>query len=58
MQTACTMNLSGHGKSGKSYKESELPITCHPEFISGSQTMRGKEIPKQVRNDRLEGIFE
>ena len=25
---------------------------CHPEFISGSQTMPGQEIPKQVRDDR------
>ena len=24
----------------------------HPEFISGSQTMPGKEILKQVQNDR------
>src|SRR3990172_7001952 len=28
------------------------PPVCHPEFISGSQTMPGKEIPKQVRDDR------
>ena len=27
---------------------------CHPELVSGSQTL---EIPKQVRNDSLEGIF-
>jgi len=25
---------------------------CHPEFISGSQTMSGREIPKQVRDDK------
>src|SRR4030066_1510528 len=25
---------------------------CHPEFISGSQTMPRQEIPKQVRDDR------
>ncbi len=25
--------------------------TCHPEFISGSQMMQSKEIPKQVRDD-------
>src|SRR3972149_740223 len=25
---------------------------CHPEFISGSQTMPGKEILKRVQNDR------
>ena len=55
MQRGCTTNLSGHGKSGKSYKESELPITCHPEFISGSQTMLRSEIPKQVRDDREAG---
>src|SRR3989304_1377524 len=24
---------------------------CHPEFISGSQTLPGQEIPKQVRDD-------
>src|SRR3972149_8106739 len=29
---------------------------CHPEFISGSQTMQDQEIPKQVRDDR-EAIF-
>ena len=29
---------------------------CHPEFISGSQTMSGQEIPKQVRDDR-ESVF-
>ncbi|HCN20030.1 MAG TPA: hypothetical protein DIS73_07100, partial [Planctomycetia bacterium] len=27
---------------------------CHPEFISGSQTMHGQEIPKQVRDDRTQ----
>ena len=44
---------------------------CHPEFISGSQTMSGQEIPKQVRDDckckentiisvqsELDGLFE
>src|SRR4030066_792413 len=25
---------------------------CHPEFISGSQTMQDQEIPKRVRDDR------
>src|SRR3990170_2361308 len=25
---------------------------CHPELVSGSQTMQGQEIPKQVRDDR------
>ena len=29
-----------------------LPVSkCHPEFISGSQTMPDQEIPKQVRDD-------
>ena len=28
------------------------PPVCHPEFISGSQTMPGEEIPKQGRDDR------
>ena len=32
-------------------KDDENPV-CHPEFISGSQTMLGNEIPKQVRDDR------
>src|SRR3990172_4690886 len=32
-------------------KEHENAV-CHPEFISGSQTMSGQEIPKQVRDDR------
>src|SRR3972149_5797178 len=31
-------------------KDDETPV-CHPEFISGSQTMPGQEIPKQVRDD-------
>jgi len=31
-------------------------IMCHPEFISGSQTMPGQEIPKQVRDDRVDGV--
>ena len=25
---------------------------CHPEFISGSHTVQGQEIPKRVRDDR------
>src|SRR3989304_1406390 len=29
----------------------------HPELVSGSQTVPGKEIPKQVRNDKLERDF-
>src|SRR4030067_1017915 len=32
------------------------PPVCHPEFISGSQTMPGEEIPKQVRDDRGMGF--
>ena len=28
---------------------------CHPELVSGSQTMPGQEIPKQVRDDRYGG---
>src|SRR3989304_8932363 len=32
-------------------KAHENPV-CHPEFISGSKTMSGHEIPKQVRDDR------
>ena len=28
---------------------------CHPEFISGSLTLQGQEIPKQVRDDRDDG---
>ncbi len=31
----------------------EINPVCHPEFISGSQTMQGQEIPKQVRDDRM-----
>ena len=31
-------------------------IMCHPEFISGSQTMPGQEILKQVQNDREAGF--
>ena len=34
----------------RDHKENETPV-CHPEFISGSQTMPGQEIPKQVRDD-------
>ena len=33
-------------------KPAYTPPVCHPEFISGSQTMPGEEIPKQVRDDR------
>ena len=29
---------------------------CHPEFISGSQTMQEQEILKQVQNDRVDGL--
>ena len=29
---------------------------CHPEFISGSQTMQGQEILKQFQNDRVDGL--
>ncbi len=32
-------------------------IMCHPEFISGSQTMPSEEIPKQVRDDTEISIF-
>ena len=28
---------------------------CHPEQVSGSQMMQGQEIPKQVRDDRING---
>ena len=31
-------------------KDDENPV-CHPELGSGSQTMQGQEIPKQVRDD-------
>src|SRR4030067_514366 len=31
---------------------------CHPEFISGSQTMPVQEIPKQVRDDSESGVRE
>src|SRR3990172_4914266 len=39
-------------------KDHENPLchpVCHPEFISGSQTMPGQEIPKQVRDDNSDG---
>ena len=29
-----------------------LASSCHPELVSGSQTMQSHEIPKQVRDDR------
>jgi len=29
-----------------------VDIVCHPEFISGTQTLPGQEIPKHVRDDR------
>ena len=29
---------------------------CHPELVSGSQTLQNKEIPKQVRDDRDDGL--
>jgi len=36
---------------------SEKNAVCHPEFISGSQTMPDQEIPKQVRDDgRIDSI--
>jgi len=35
----------------------ESHTICHPELVSGSQTVNGKEIPKQVRNDKLERDF-
>src|SRR3990170_2313546 len=33
-------------------RAAECYPVCHPEFISGSQTMQGQEIPKQVQDDR------
>ncbi|HKZ58199.1 MAG TPA: histidine kinase N-terminal 7TM domain-containing protein, partial [Thermodesulfovibrionales bacterium] len=36
-------------KLTKGHENPECNPVCHPEFISGSQTMQGKEIPKQVR---------
>ena len=32
--------------------DEHVAIMCHPEFISGSQTMQSEEIQKQVRDDR------
>ncbi|HZX47645.1 MAG TPA: ABC transporter permease, partial [Nitrospirota bacterium] len=38
-------------------KDNENPV-CHPEFISGSQIMQGEEIPKRVRDDRMDDRIE
>ena len=35
----------------KDYSAPFYITACHPEFISGSQTVPGQEIPKQVRDD-------
>ena len=40
--------------SGVFTKDDENPV-CHPEFISGSQTVQGQEILKRVQNDRKDG---
>jgi len=40
-------------------KDDENPVR-HPELVSGSQTLQGQEIPKQVRDDRMidsEAVF-
>jgi len=36
--------------------DEHVAIMCHPEFISGSQTMPGQEILNQVQNDREAGL--
>ena len=40
----------------KGHDNPESHSVCHPEFISGSQTMQGEEIPKQVRDDRADAF--
>lgn len=37
-------------------KELKNPA-CHPEFISGSPTLQGQEILKQVQNDRVIAVL-
>src|SRR3989304_7454523 len=43
-------------ETGYGYIHAGEPI-CHPEFISGSQTMPVQEIPKQVRDDNGADVF-
>jgi len=41
----------------KGHENPDCYSVCHPEFISGSPTMLGKEILKRVQNDSDWGDF-
>ena len=40
-----------HGLTKVHENANRVNTVCHPELVSGSQTMPGKEVLKQVQND-------
>ncbi len=43
---------------GSEVTERLISIVCHPELVSGPQMRQGQEIPKQVRDDSVDGYWD
>src|SRR3972149_501403 len=43
---------------GSEVTERVISIVCHPELVSGPQMRQGQEIPKQVRDDSVDGYWD